>query len=134
MNRETLWKLYCERNPKFRQSFSTGAVRDTAEGKPRIDLVSPFAMERLGKWLEQGARKYSERNWEKGIPLNRTLASLHRHLNQYQQGDDSEDHLAAIMCNAMFLLHGEAMISRGVWPVELDDLPDYRTAEQKGES
>jgi len=114
-----------------RQAFSTGAVRDAADGKPRIDLISPFAEERLGEWLEQGCRKYSERNWEKGIPLSRSLASLCRHVNKYRQGDDTEDHLAAIMCNAMFLLHGEEMISRGVWPVELDDLPDYRAETDK---
>jgi hypothetical protein len=114
-----------------RQQFKTGAVRDTAEGKPRIDLISPFALDRLGKWLELGARKYSERNWEKGMPLSRMLASLCRHLNKYQQGDQSEDHLAAIMCNAMFLAHGEEMIDRGLWPVELEDLPDYRPEEDK---
>jgi hypothetical protein len=114
-----------------RQQFKTGAVRDTAEGKPRPDLISPFAQERLGAWLEKGAKKYAERNWEAGMPLSRMLASLCRHLNKYQQGDQSEDHLAAIMCNAMFLAHGEAMISSGAWPVELDDLPDYRPEEEK---
>ena len=114
-----------------RQKFASGAVRDTAEGKPRPDLISPFAQERLGKWLELGARKYAERNWEAGMPLSRMLASLCRHLNKYQQGDQSEDHLAAIMCNAMFLAHGETMISAGVWPSEFDDLPDYRPEEVK---
>jgi hypothetical protein len=50
-----------------RETFETGAVRDTAEGKPRFDLFSPFAMERIGCWLEQGARKYKPRNWELGM-------------------------------------------------------------------
>lgn len=114
-----------------RQSFKTGAVRDTSEGKPRVDLISPFAEERLGKWLALGASKYSPRNWEKGMPLGRMLESLCRHVVKYKQGDTSEDHLAAIACNAMFLMHGEEMISRGVWPVELDDLPDYRAEQDK---
>jgi len=108
-----------------RQEFATGAVRDTAEGKPRPDLVSPFAMRRLGAWLEQGAAKYSEHNWERGIPIARCLASLYRHLLAYQAGDSDEDHAAAIMCNAMFIIHMEEMINRGVLPADLDDRPRY---------
>ncbi len=108
-----------------RETFLTGAVRDTAEGKPRPDLFSPFAMERIGKWLEQGARKYEPRNWEKGMGYERVASSLHRHLMKYMQHDTSEDHLAAIAVNASFLMHYDAMIQRGVLPKELDDLPKY---------
>ncbi len=108
-----------------RETFSTGAVRDTAEGKPRPDLFSPFAMERIGKWLEQGARKYEPRNWEKGMGYERVASSLHRHLMKYMQHDTSEDHLAAIAVNASFLMHYDAMIERGVLPKELNDLPKY---------
>jgi len=111
-----------------REAFASGAVRDTAQDKPRPDLISPFAMERLGEWLRIGAQKYIERNWERGIPLSRTVASLYRHLLKYQQGAADEDHLAAIMCNAMFLTHTEEMIRRGVLPAELDDLPRYTPA------
>ncbi|MCL2744431.1 MAG: DUF5664 domain-containing protein [Planctomycetaceae bacterium] len=68
-----------------REEFATGAVRDAAEGKSRVDLISPFAMERLGEWLRQGAEKYASRNWEKGIPISRMVASLYRHLLKFQQ-------------------------------------------------
>jgi hypothetical protein len=34
-----------------RQQFSTGAVRDSNEGKPRPELISPIAEERLAAWL-----------------------------------------------------------------------------------
>jgi hypothetical protein len=109
-----------------RQTFETGAVRDTAEGKPRIDLISPFALEKLGEWLELGARKYGERNWEKGISLNRHHQSLCRHLAKFQQGvDDGEDHLIAVFCNVMFMIHTREMCKRGVLPKELLDMPDY---------
>jgi len=108
-----------------RQEFATGAVRDTAEDKPRPDLISPFARERLGKWLMQGAKKYSARNWEKGIPISRSLASLHRHLMAFEQGLDDEDHAAAVMCNAMFVLDHLERIDRELLPSELDDRPDY---------
>ncbi len=36
-----------------REIFETGAVRDSAEGKCRFDLFSPFAMERIGNCYAQ---------------------------------------------------------------------------------
>jgi hypothetical protein len=108
------------------QSFGTGlAVRDTATDKPRPDLISPFAEERQGNWLRMGAERYAERNWENGIPFSRCMASLKRHVMKYQQGLQDEDHLAAIMFNAMALIHYEEMIERGVLPAELNDMPNY---------
>ena len=109
-----------------RQSFGKGmAVRDTADDKPRPDLISPFAEERQGHWLRMGAAKYAERNWENGMPFSRCVASLKRHLMKYQQGKRDEDHLAAIMFNAMALIHYEEMIERGRLPAELNDMPNY---------
>ena len=109
-----------------RETFSTGAVRDSAEGKPRPELISPFAMERLSEWLRKGAEKYAPRNWEAGIPLSRCTASLCRHLLKFQQGATDEDHVAAILCNAMFIAHIQEMCKRGVLPESLLDMPDYR--------
>ena len=114
-----------------RENFSTGAVRDTADDKPRPDLISPFALMRLGEWLRLGAEKYDERNWEQGIPIQRCIASLYRHLLAYQAGENDEDHMAAIMCNAMFVIHNEEMIADGVLPAELDDMPEYRPIDEK---
>jgi len=109
-----------------RQSFGKGrAIRDTADGKPRPDLISPFLEERVGHWLRIGAKKYAERNWEHGMNFTRAVASLQRHLMQYKQGLRNEDHLAAIVCNAMFLIHYEEMIERGVLPAALNDMPCY---------
>jgi hypothetical protein len=108
-----------------RQSFRTGAVRDSATNKPRIDLISPLALQRLGEWLRMGAQRYAERNWEKGIPVSRCIASLYRHLVAYHAGDRQEDHLAAIMCNASFIIHYEEMVRRGRLDRELLDMPDY---------
>jgi hypothetical protein len=116
-----------------RQLFASGAVRDSADDKPRPDLVSPFAMERLGEWLRLGAQKYKERNWEAGIPISRCVASLSRHLMKYQQGARDEDHMAAVMCNAMFVIHLEEMIRRGVLPADLLDMPTYRRPAEEDE-
>ena len=76
-------------------------------------------------WLAKGAKRYSRRNWEKGIPLERSLASLKRHVADYQEGKTDEDHLAAIACNIMFIIHTEEMIARGVLPEELNFHPNY---------
>ncbi len=103
-----------------REKFATGAVRDVREGKGRFDLVSPFALMRLARWYEAGARKYSERNWEKGIPFSRCLDSALRHLIKYQMGMRDEDHLAAAAWNVFAIMHFEETGRR-----DLDDLPKY---------
>ena len=91
----------------------------------RPELISPFAMERLAEWLRKGAEKYAPRNWEAGIPLSRCTASLCRHLLKFQQGATDEDHVAAILCNAMFIAHIQEMCNRGILPESLLDMPKY---------
>ena len=110
-----------------RQRFAGGAVRDTAYGKPRIDLISPFMLERLGHWMRLGAEKYSERNWENGIPNSRCFASLYRHVVAFHKGDCGEDHLAAIIFNAMAIIHNVEAARIGLLPKSLLDMPDYST-------
>lgn len=90
-----------------RESFSTGAVRDVADDKPRPDLISPFFMRRLGEHLAKGAKKYSEWNWAKGIDNARCFQSAYRHLLAYQCGETNEDHLAAAAFNLMAIIHNE---------------------------
>jgi len=112
-----------------RRKFDSGAVRDLAAEKPRIDLISPFALARLGEWCRLGGEKYSDRNWEKGMPFSTgPYASLCRHVcdwGKHERYPQFEDHLAAIMWNGMALMHYEAMIERKILPATLDDMPDY---------
>lgn len=108
-----------------RQKFESGAVRDSADGKPRPDLQSPYAQERIGHWLRLGAEKYAERNWEAGMNFSRCVASIERHLMAFKMGKRDEDHLAAIAVNAQFLIHFEEMIKMGLLPDSLDDMPGY---------
>ena len=89
-----------------RQQFDTGAQRDS-EDKSRPDLVSAHALWRVGVHLKKGAEKYGERNWEKGMPKERFYASAYRHMLQYQQGDKTEDHLAAVIFNIQAIMHFE---------------------------
>ena len=97
------------------------ALREPAIGKGRYDLVSPFAVERLAKWMEKGAVKYADRNWEKGgIPFHRFVDSADRHLKKFLMGLEDEDHLAGVMFNIMALMHFQELNQ-----LEDDDLPHY---------
>lgn len=103
-----------------KRTFATGAVRDAAAGKERPDLISPFALMRVGRWIGLGAVKYGERNWEQGMPASQTFASLMRHAVKYAMGCKDEDHLAAIIFNAQAAIHFEE-----TGRMELDDMPRY---------
>lgn len=108
-----------------RQGFETGAVRDTQEGKGRYDLIPTHPLKRLACVYEKGAKKYDDRNWEKGMPLSRFLNSAKRHLDQFVEGWKDEDHLAQAIWNLFGLCHCEEMINRGLLPESLNDLPNY---------
>ena len=82
-----------------RRRFETGAVRDMQEGKGRCDLLPACAMLRKAKHFEAGAKKYGDRNWEKGIPLNSFIDSALRHILKYLDGQTDEDHLCAASWN-----------------------------------
>ena len=108
-----------------REEFETGSRRDTRDGKGRFDLISPFVTERDARHLENGARKYGDRNWEKGQPLSRYMDSAFRHTNKFLMGHRDEDHLAAARWNIAALMHTEQMIKLGRLPAELNDLPNW---------
>jgi len=84
-----------------RQEFSTGAVREPDKHKSRPDLIPACVLLKLGEWYGRGGEKYGARNWEKGIPNYRHEGALMRHLLKYFDGEEDEDHLSAIMFNAM---------------------------------
>ena len=97
-------------------------MRDTREGKGRFDLISPIALMRLAQHYENGAKKYGDRNWEKGQPLSRFLDSAARHLFRFLGGDRSEDHLSAVAWNVFAAVHCETLIAEGKLPSVLNDL------------
>jgi hypothetical protein len=113
-----------------RREFATGSVRDVREGKGRFDLLSPIALTRLAIHTENGAKKYGDRNWEKGQPLSSYLDSALRHINKYREGHRDEDHLAAAMWNVAAFIHTEEMIRRGRLPSVLSDMVNYLPAAE----
>ena len=113
-----------------RMSYGNGmAVREPSEGKGRFDLITPFALARLARWYELGAKKYSDRNWERGMPYSRYIDSALRHLNKYIMGMEDEDHLAAAAWNIFSIIHHQEL-----GQAELDDMPHYLARREEASS
>lgn len=80
------------------------------DDKLRYDLLSPYALEEVVKVYNFGAKKYADRNWEKGLNYNRLLASMFRHIEAFRKGEDIDQdsnchHMASVCFNAMAILH-----------------------------
>lgn len=103
-------------------TFAGGAQRGDDTGRTRPDLIPGDALLRIGLRYAAGAEHYGERNFERGIPSSRGLASLERHLQQFKAGDKEEDHLSAIVFNAILLMINEDRIELG----SFKDLPWYK--------
>lgn len=79
------------------------------QGKTRFDLLEPFAIEQLAQIFTYGAGKYADHNWLKGLPWMSVVASLKRHLSQFENGEDYDNesnllHMAHVAWNAMALV------------------------------
>ena len=55
----------------------------------------------VAKQYEAGAKKYDERNWEKGIPLHCYIDSAVRHYLKWKRGDTDEPHDRAFVWNIL---------------------------------
>jgi len=105
-----------------REEFETGAIRDTEGGKPRFDLIPVEALYRLAQHYSNGAKKYGQDNWRKGLPIERCYSSALRHLYQYRMGDISEDHLSAVVFNIFCIITSQETIT---------ELPEWIKEELK---
>lgn len=97
----------------------SGGIKND-QGKPRMELLDPYALEQTALVLGFGARKYDAYNWCKGIAYGRLIGAALRHLFAFTRGEDMDPesglpHLAHCMCCLMFLI---AMTQRHP---ELDD-------------
>jgi hypothetical protein len=83
------------------------ALRYAMVGRGEYGVDSPdTAIGRLAAHCAAGAKKYSDRNWEKGMPFSRVVDSALRHAYKLAHDeDDGEDHFAAYVWNLMALIH-----------------------------
>lgn len=108
-----------------KENFSTGSVRDDASDKPRIDLIPPTTLLKLGVHYGNGAKHYGSRNWEKGQPITRYMASFERHYTYFKMGITDEPHLIAAIWNLIAIDWTLDAIKNGTLPKELDDRPPH---------
>lgn len=95
--------------------FKTGAIRDTQVGKlDFIETISWTALNRYAKYMTEKKKKYGQGNFKKGIDIDSYERSLLRHIdkylrNKYEGAKDEvrQDHLSAIVFNAMGIMHEE---------------------------
>ena len=61
----------------------------------------PTMLLEVSKHFEDGAQKYGERNWQKGIPLHCYIDSAVRHYLKWYRGDNDEPHDRAFCWNCL---------------------------------
>lgn len=81
-------------------SYITAAIRNFCE---ECGWTLPHAMLELSKHFEQGALKYGERNWEKGLPEYCYIDSAIRHYLKWMDGQTDEPHDRAVIWNLICL-------------------------------
>ena len=106
-----------------RSVFGYGAMRDRGEEKGRYDLLPPDAIRRLALHFQRGAKKYADRNWEKGMELHYFLDSGLRHAFDYMAGKTDEDHLAAAAWNMICAMSTEMRFPE---LVDIPTRPEYK--------
>lgn len=76
-----------------------------------------MAMLEVAKHFEEGAKKYGENNWQKGIPTHCYIDSAVRHYLKFKRGDTDERHDRAFLWNLICC----------IWTcVHHPELDDYR--------
>lgn len=83
------------------------------EGKPRYDLIPPEAIEAIAVHYMQGAKKYADRNWERGMDWGKCFRALMSHAIKWQKGETYDNdpsmpgyeahHMIAVAWNAIAL-------------------------------
>lgn len=75
-------------------------VLDECPGGLNYHVVPTVYLE-VAKHFEEGAKKYGEYNWQKGIPVHCYIDSAVRHYLKYLRGDNDEPHDRAFVWNIL---------------------------------
>lgn len=129
---------YCMGNFPFKHIKD---FQDTRNTKYLIDLLQVVKDKMFDKsWetmflelaihFEDGAKKYGDRNWQKGIPVDCYIDSAIRHYLKWKRGDADEHHNRAFVWNIVCC----------IWTVEycatpeMQDIPSRMETEDKHET
>lgn len=82
------------------------------EGKLRWDLLPAYALGEVVDVYTRGAKKYADRNWEKGMSYSRIWRALLSHAFKWWRGEkydktDGQQHLASVVWCALALMEYE---------------------------
>ena len=103
----------------------TDTARKDDAGKPRYSLIPVDALREVAQLFTDGAKKYGDRNWEKGMEYSRVYDALQRHAEAWLEGQDRDQdpngsrqlNMASVAWCAM------ALISYHLRGVGTDDRP-----------
>lgn len=86
---------------KFIRNFQeSGDIRELYYALSFADIAEPYTLIlEVSKHFEEGAKKYGEYNWQKGIPTHCYVDSAVRHYLKWLRGDDDEPHDRAFCWN-----------------------------------
>lgn len=92
--------------------------RKDDSGKDRWDLLPFDALGGVAAVLTFGARKYADRNWEKGMHWGRLVAAALRHISKWATGHEHDEesglhHLAHAAC-CILMVYGLVLRKKGV--------------------
>jgi hypothetical protein len=126
------WKLMLDSQQirvsnKLPASGETIVTNDTTGGKKgakieRYDLIPVEPLAEVARVYGLGAKKYAERNWEKGYDWSLSYAALQRHVNAFWKGEDTDPECKTChLANVVF--HCFAMMEWMKTHPELDNRP-----------
>lgn len=76
------------------------------DGKSRVDLIPSDTLLSMGEVYTFGAKKYGDRNWERGMSWSKVLGPLLRHTYKFMMGYDRDEESG--------LLHAQHIAWNGV--------------------
>lgn len=98
------------------------------DGKLRFDLIPPGPLAEVARVYTIGARKYEDRNWEKGIIWGRIFRAMISHAYKWLMGErrdpDGQHPLASVAWCALTLMEYERTHP------EFDDRPKQAGADE----
>lgn len=109
--------IYHEKSPCTGRGIPLGYIQefiDTGDSDFLIGALEPFLLNdstyggnwatmflEVSKHFEEGAKKYGEYNWQKGIPTHCYVDSAVRHYLKFLRGDTDEPHDRAFVWNIL---------------------------------
>lgn len=93
------------------REFESGARRSKDADATRYDLISPIGLRAVAETYAEGAAKYGDHNWLRGMPVHDLLNHALRHIFMFLSGDRSEPHLPHAAWGLLAAIHSDE-----AWP------------------